>query len=99
MERPGWNCLHEDIYYRKIEVYKDCWDLEFSALRIFGCPNGGPIGKLSYRLSLTHLSAVTRDETKFVQASDVSKPSIEFYTSSGIALASVKVGTVWNLTD
>eukprot|EP01127_Copromyxa_protea_P012863 TRINITY_DN3386_c0_g4_i1.p1 TRINITY_DN3386_c0_g4~~TRINITY_DN3386_c0_g4_i1.p1 ORF type:complete len:829 (-),score=130.60 TRINITY_DN3386_c0_g4_i1:29-2515(-) len=77
MDKPGWNCLHEDIYYRKVEVYRRCWDFEFSALKLFGCPNGGPL-------------ATTRDESKFVRADEVSKPSVDFYTSSGIALASVK---------
>lgn len=93
MDRPGWNCLTDDIYYRKIEVYKDCWDFEFSALKIFGCQNGGPIGL--FRLPLTQpvtiFSATARDESKFVQASDVSRPAIDFYTCSGIALASIKV--------
>jgi hypothetical protein len=40
----GWSNLDEDVFYRKVELYTDCWKLEFSRLRFIGCPCGGPIG-------------------------------------------------------
>lgn len=44
---PGWSNLNEDVFYRKVEIYQNCWKLDFSRLKFYGCPCGGPIGENS----------------------------------------------------
>lgn len=73
-----WNRVDDEVFYRKVPVYERCWDhLEFSKHKFVGCPNGGPIVTL-------------RDNSKIVSVERDPDPTLGFYTSSGIALASLK---------
>eukprot|EP01121_Diplochlamys_sp_Union-15-3_P004874 TRINITY_DN1507_c0_g1_i1.p1 TRINITY_DN1507_c0_g1~~TRINITY_DN1507_c0_g1_i1.p1 ORF type:complete len:348 (-),score=55.89 TRINITY_DN1507_c0_g1_i1:23-1066(-) len=75
MEHEGWQKL-DDRYYRKFEIYEMSWGaLDFSKLKLVGCPYGGAL-------------AVTRDDTKIIKISGAdSSDSISIYTSYGKKLA------------